>query len=63
MPAELQVAQEGNKAALQALRQLAPGQRMLDIRWLGAAKRQGARERRAKEAGGLLESGNKLGLE
>ncbi len=62
LPLELEEALGSNHAAFETFRRLAPGARMLYIRWISAAKRPATREKRSKEAVDLLEKGQKLGL-
>ena len=62
LPSELQQALGSNNVALEVFRHLAPSARMQYTRWISAGKRSGTREKRTKEAVGLLENGQKLGL-
>ena len=60
MPKELERALRGNAKANSFFDQLAPSYRKQFIGWIGDAKREETRERRAEEAVSLLERGQKL---
>jgi uncharacterized protein YdeI (YjbR/CyaY-like superfamily) len=61
-PSELQAVMKDNKAARENFDRLTPSHRTRYIMWIASAKRPDTREERAKEAAGLLEKDQKLGL-
>ena len=62
LPPYLEETLKTNPGAWQYFEQLAPSYRRAYIGWIESAKRQETRERRLREALGLLEAGKKLGL-
>ena len=61
-PKELKEELAKSKRAKACFEQLAPAHKRQFIGWVGVAKRQETRDRRAKESITLLEQGRKLGL-
>jgi uncharacterized protein YdeI (YjbR/CyaY-like superfamily) len=62
VPAELLAALRKNKKALESFNHLSPSHRKQYTMWIAMAKRQETRDKRIREAIGLLEKGEKLGL-
>jgi uncharacterized protein YdeI (YjbR/CyaY-like superfamily) len=62
IPRYIQKTLQGNKRAWQNFQQLAPSYRRAYVGWIDAAKREETKQRRLREALGLLAAGKKLGL-
>jgi uncharacterized protein YdeI (YjbR/CyaY-like superfamily) len=62
VPESFQRALEDNPAAEKNFHELAPSYKLHFIGWIMHAKKEETRQRRLKEAIGLLESGKKLGM-
>ena len=62
LPPYIEEALKADPAAWQFFEQLAPSSRKLYIGWIDSAKRQETKEKRLREALGLLAAGKKLGL-
>ena len=62
LPSYIEKALQSRPRAWQHFKQLAPSYRRAYIGWIDSAKRQETKERRLREALGLLAAGKKLGL-
>lgn len=62
VPEEFRAALNRNRKAEEAFNRLSPSYRRQYIGWIFSAKRPETRERRIREAIGLLENGQKLGM-
>jgi uncharacterized protein YdeI (YjbR/CyaY-like superfamily) len=61
-PRYIQKTLQGNRLAWQNFQRLAPSYRRAYVGWIEAAKREETKQRRLREALGLLAAGKKLGL-
>lgn len=62
LPPDIEKALKGNKQAWKTFTQLAPSYQRQYIGWIDSAKKEETRQRRLREAIGMLRVGKKLGL-